>query len=81
MVLRGDPEAQDVHGLGLAVEVRGQLLRDERAGQVGDRERAVDRVVVGDRHEVHAAALGELVDLVRRSRALGESERTLDAQP
>ena len=43
-------------------------------------ERAVDRVVVGDRHEVHAAELCQLVDLLRRRRALGQAERPLDPQ-
>ena len=48
--------------------------------QVGDRQRAGDRVVVGDRHEVHPAALGELVDLFGRRGALGQVQRALDAE-
>ena len=80
VVLGRDPVAEDVHRLGLAAEARGQLLRDEHVGAVGDLEDAVDRVVVGDRHEVHAAALGQRVDLLWRGRALGQAERPLDAE-
>ena len=58
----------------------GQLLGDEHVGPVGDLQHAVDRVVVGDRHEVHPAPLGELVDLLRRRRALRQAERALDAE-
>jgi hypothetical protein len=36
--------------------------------------------VIGDRHEVHPAALGELVDLLGRRRALGQAERAGDAE-
>ena len=63
VIVGRDAVAEHVHGLGLALERSGQLLGDERVGQVLDRQRAVDRVVIGDRHEVHPAALGELVDL------------------
>ena len=80
VVVGRDAEAEDVHGLRLAGEARGQLLGDERVGTVGDRQRAVDRVVVGDRHEVHAAALGEGVDLLGRRGALGQAERAGDAE-
>ena len=41
---------------------------------------AVDRVVIGDRHEVHPPALGEGIDLLRRRGALGQAERALDAE-
>ena len=61
-------------------EARGQLLGDEHVGAVGDLQRAVDRVVVGDGHEVHAAALGQRVDLLGRRGALGQAERALDAE-
>ena len=77
---RRDAVAEDVHGLRLAAEVRGQLLGDEHVGPVGDLEDARDRVVVGDRHEVHAAALGQLVDLLRRRRALGQPDGALHAE-
>ena len=65
VIVRGDAVAEDVHGLRLAFERRGQLLGDERVGQVVERQDPVDRVVIGDRHEVHPAALGQLVDLER----------------
>ncbi len=80
VVLAGDAVAKDVHRLGLAVKVRGQLLGDEHVGAVGDLEHARDRVVVCDRHEVHATALGQLVDLLRWRRALGQSDRALHAE-
>ena len=70
-----------MHGLRLAAEPGGQLLGDEHVRAVGDLEHAVDRVVVGDRHEVHAAPLRELVDLLRRRGALGQPERALHAEP
>jgi hypothetical protein len=75
-----DPEAEQVDGLRLAAEPRGELLGDEDVVAVRDLEAAVDRVVIGDRHEVHAAPLGELVDLIRRRRALGKPEAALDPE-
>ena len=80
VVVGRDPVAEDVHGLRLALEPGGELLGDERVGQVVERQRAGDRVVVGDRHEVHPAALGELVDLLGGRRALRQAQRALDAQ-
>ena len=74
------PVAEHVHGLRLAPEAGGQLLGDEHVGPVGDLQHAGDRVVIGDRHEVHPAALGQLVDLLGRRRALGQPERALDAE-
>ena len=76
----GDAEAEDVDGLRLAAEADGQLLGDERVGPVGQLERAGDRVVVGDGHEVHALGLGQVVDLLRRGGALGQVQRALDAE-
>ena len=80
VVVGRDAEAEHVHGLRLAAEARGQLLGDEHVGPVGDLERAGDRVVVGDRHEVHAAALGQRIDLLGRRGALGQPQRALDAE-
>ncbi len=71
-VVRGrDAVAEHVHGLGLATEGGGELLGDEHVGAIGDPQGAVDGVVIGDRDEVHAAALGQLVDLLRGRRTLG----------
>jgi hypothetical protein len=80
VVVGRDAVAEDVDLLGLAREAGGQLLGDEDVRPVGDLERARDRVVIRDRHEVHAPALGQLVDLVRWRRALGQAERSLHAQ-
>ena len=80
VVGRRDAQAQHVDGLWLAAEPHGQLLGDEHVGPVGDLEHAGDRVVVGDRHEVHAPALGEGVDLLGRRRALGKPQLALDPE-
>ncbi len=69
-----------MYRLGLAAEAGRELLGDEYVGTVGDLEDAVDRVVVGDRHEVHAAPLGERVDLLGRGRALGQTQGSLDPE-
>jgi hypothetical protein len=68
VVFGRDTEAEHVYGLRLATEVGGQLLGDEHVVVVCDHEPAVDRVVVCDRYEVHSPALGQLVDLLGRSR-------------
>jgi hypothetical protein len=80
VVVGRDPEAEHVNGLRLTVKVRRQLLRDKGVGAVGDRERTIDRVVVGDRYDVHPATLCQLIDLLGGRRALGQAERSLDAQ-
>ena len=80
VVFGRDPVAEHVHRLGLAAEVGRELLRDEDVGALGDPQDPLDGVVVGDRHEVHAAALGEFVDLLGRGRALGQTHRALHAQ-
>ena len=80
VVSGSDPVTEDVNRLGLAGEAGGQLLGDEAVGPIGELEAAVDRVVVGDRDEVHPPPLGELVDLRGRGRALRQPERALDAQ-
>ena len=80
VVVGGDGVAEDVHRLGLGLEPRRQLFGDEHVGAVGDLEHAGDRVVVGDRHEVHPATLGQRVDLLGRRGALGQAERALDPE-
>ncbi len=81
VVVRGDAPDEDVHGLWLAAKPGGELLGDERVVvALGELERAVDRVVIGDRHEAHATALGEVVDLLRRRGAFRQPERALDAE-
>jgi hypothetical protein len=80
VVVRRDAVDEHVDRLRLAVELRRQLLRDEHARPVGDLQHPVDRVVVGDRHEVHPAPFGEGVDLLRRRRALRQPECALYAE-
>ncbi|MBA2629714.1 MAG: hypothetical protein H0U84_01650 [Thermoleophilaceae bacterium] len=78
LVVRGaDAPAENVHGLAFPPKPGGQLLRYEHVRAVDDLEGSADRVVVGDRDEVHAAALGQLIDLLRRSGAFGQPERAL----
>ena len=76
----GDAVTEHVHLLGLALEVGGQLLGEEHVGPIRDGQRARDRVVIGDRHEVHAPALGQLVDLLGQRGALGQAQRALHAE-
>jgi hypothetical protein len=80
VVVGGDAVAEDVHRLRLALEPGGELLGDEDVRAVGDLQRAGDRVVIGDRHEVHPPALGQLVDLLGARGALGQPERALDPE-
>ena len=80
VIVGADPEAEQMDGLRLAAEPDGELLGDEDVITIGDLEASVDRVVIGDRHEVHAPPLGELVDLLRRRRALRKAEAPLDPQ-
>jgi hypothetical protein len=82
VVVGRDPEAQDVDRLRLASEPGRELLGDERVVvPVGELHRPRDRVVIGERHEVHAAALRQLVGLLGRRGTLGEAEGALDAEP
>ena len=80
VVLRRDPVTEHVHGTRLAREPGGQLLGDEAVVAIGELQAALDRVVIGDRHEVHPAPLRELIDLLRRGGALRQSQRALYAQ-
>ncbi len=80
VVVGRDAVTQHVHGLRFAAEPRRQLLGDEDVRPVRDRQDTVDRVVIGDRHEVHPAALGQGVDLLGRRRALGQAQGALDAE-
>ena len=81
VVSGGDPITEDVNRLGLAGEASGQLLGDEAIGTIGELETAVDRVVVGDRDEVHPPPLGQLVNLFRGRRTLGQPQRALNPEP
>src|SRR5919198_3970487 len=80
VILGFDSVAEDVDGLRLSPEPCGQLLRDEHTRPFRDLKATGDRVVVGDRHEIHPAALGQLVHLLRWRGALRKSEAPLYAQ-
>jgi hypothetical protein len=80
VVGRGDPVTEDVDRLWLAGEPGGELLGDEDVRAIRELEAAGDRVVVGDRDEVHPPALGQLVDLLRRGGALGQPDAALDSE-
>ncbi len=77
---RRDAKAQHMDRLRLLAKPAGQLHRDEDARVVGDLQDTVDRVVIGDRHEVHAARQRELQDLLGRGRAFGQPQCALDAE-
>ncbi len=55
-------------------EVGGDFRREERAGQVGDFQRAVNTVVIRDGHELHAALPRRPIDGVRLDKALRGSD-------
>jgi hypothetical protein len=80
VVVPVDSVTEDVDRLLLAGEPRGQLLGDEDVVAIGDLEAAIDRVVIGDGHEVHTPALGQLIDLLRRCRAFGEPHAPLNSE-
>src|SRR5438552_426565 len=46
---------QDVNLAGVLWKISGDLLADERVGQIADRQTTVDRVVIGDGDEIHPA--------------------------
>ena len=80
VVFGSDPVAEDVHGLRLAAEVGGELLGDEDVWAVCDIEDSRNRVVIGDRYEIHAASLGQGIDLFGRGGALRQADSSLDTE-
>src|SRR4051812_39799911 len=64
---------QHVHGAAVFREIRGRLLGEKNAGPLRDREAAVDRVVVRQRDEIHAARAQGIVKLSRLGVAGGQS--------
>jgi hypothetical protein len=78
VIVRVDPEAEHVHLAWLARKACCELHRDEEVGAIGEPQRAVDGVVVGDRDEVHPPTLGQLVDRLGVGRALTEQQRLAD---
>ncbi len=69
-----DAPDQDVDRRAILEKLCRHFARNEDAGQVGDLERAVDRVVVGEGHEVHPPVARDPVDVV----GLGEALRRAD---
>jgi hypothetical protein len=59
-----DPEHVEVE-LAAGLELERQLLRHETVRKVREPERALDRVVIAQRHEVHPTPARPLVDLER----------------
>ncbi len=80
VVLGRNPPAQHVDGLGLLGEPGGQLLGYKDIRLVGDREDAGDRVVVGDRDEVHPPSFGQFVHLPGRGSAFRKRNGALDLE-
>ena len=75
MLRLGDAEDQDVEVAAVLGKGDGLFAGEKGPWQVRDVERAGDRVVIGDGHEVHAADLRQAIDLER----LGEALRRADA--
>ena len=55
-------------------EIRGNLLADKRPRQVGDFQRPVDGVVVGDGRQVHGPLFGDVVNLSRLCKTFRASQ-------
>ena len=79
-----DPEDADVHRT-LAGKEGLDLLAHEEVGRIAepipDLQASVDRVVVGQRHEIHAAGLRPTVDLDRRGVAVAHLHEAELLQP
>jgi hypothetical protein len=69
-----DAPEQQVHLALVFGEPAGELFADDHVGLVRDLQRAVDRVVVGQRDEVHAAPLGLRAHVGGAAVALGAAD-------
>jgi len=63
VLLRVDVVDQHMDFAAVLGKIGGHLLADEGPGQVGDFQTAVDGVVVGDGHPIHASLPGNLIEL------------------
>lgn len=81
MIVGRDPEAEYVYGLRFLGEPRRQFLGNENARLVQDLRDTRDRIVIGDRDEVHSPPFGQLVDLLGRGCAFGQRHRALNLEP
>ena len=70
-----DAQGHHVHALLVVGEPGVELAAQERARQVGDRQRPAQRVVVGDGDEVHAPGALGVVQLQRFGERLGTAQR------
>ena len=70
-----DPQRDDVHAYAVLREPAVELGAQERARQVGDRQRSGQRVVVGDGDEVHASRALGMVQLHGVGERLRAAER------
>jgi hypothetical protein len=73
-----DAEHQAVDLAAVLREVRGQFRGQKGVGQVRDGEGALDRVVVGDGHVLHAPFPGPCVDDLRFHKTLGGTDAPQD---
>ena len=81
VILGRDPVTEHVHSS--VARPSNQTVGSSDTNTPGrwrDLQSAGDRVVVGDRHEIHSTPLGELIDLRGLGGALGQVKRTLDPQ-
>ena len=74
MIVAGESPDQDVHLASILGEVAGEFFAGEHVRAIEDFRDAIDRVVIGDGDEVHAAAPGLGVHI----RRLAVTFRTAD---
>ena len=67
-------EYQNVHFATVFGKIGGRLVRDERAGQVGNLQRAIDAVVIRDGDKIHPPLPRRFVNLERLDKALGGAD-------
>ena len=81
MVLLGEVPDEHVQRDVVLGEARRHLDGEERVGLVRDAQRALDRVVVADRHERHPARLADAVDALRLRVGLAEARASQRVVP
>ena len=65
VLLEGQSQHTEMHANAVVGKAAGDFAADDHVRPIGDRQRAVDTVVVGDGHEIHASRLGPPVHAFR----------------
>ena len=74
MLLFGNPPHQNVQLAGIVRKISSNLLADECPRQVRNFQAAIDRVVIGDGHEIHPTFAQLFVQLLWIGIAVGKIE-------